>query len=395
MTNNKKFIIEDKFVFWTGLIYFAVMLCFVVLKILNYNGLLAWLKFDLAYSAIIQIGIMFLLPLLLYKFCFKQSWKNTAEFFSFRAISFKSVVYSILLGICVYILVFYTSNLWTSILMFLGYNPSSLGSSSYADATIWTYLLAVFASCVLPGVCEETSHRGLLFGSLKDYGVKRAILISALLFGLMHFNVIQFGYAFIVGIILAFLTVTTKSIFPAMIVHFMNNFISTTTSYVVANNWLGSDIIMAMDKFFTEGNFIVTALVSMLILFAAISLGSYLIIKLFGESKIGQFKKFKRNLQKEVKGTPLEEEIDFNNPKEVFAIYQQTSILNMQQELQEEKIDMVHLMKNLENKGPIDILLADSVKTIKPVHKLDNIFIYCAIFLGAVGTFLSYFWGVL
>ena len=393
---TKKPIIENKFVFWSGLIYFIIMLAFVIVKILNYNGLLSWLKYDWLYSFIIQVGIMFLVPLLLYKFCFKKTWKNTAEFFSFRPISFKSVIFSILLGICVFVVVFYFSNFWSGILSFFGYNPSSSGSGTGgSEVTIGAYLLAIFTSCVLPGVCEETAHRGFLFGSLKNFGVKRAILISALLFGLMHFNITQFGYAFLVGVILAFLTVTTKSIFPAMIVHFMNNFISTTINYVVANDWFGSSALSSIATFFEEGNFFLVGLVCIITLLIALVLGSYLIVKLFGESKIGQFKKFKKNLQKEVKGTPIENEIDFNNQREIFAIYQQTSLLNMQQNLEKQELDIGKMIKNLESRGVIDIMLADSLATTEKSDKIDNIFIYCAIFLGAVGTFLSFMWGIL
>jgi membrane protease YdiL (CAAX protease family) len=83
-------------------------------------------------------------------------------------------------------------------------------------------------------VCEEIAHRGMLFNGLSSLGTKNAIIYSSILFGLMHLNISQFFYAAIIGAILAVLTIASGSIIPAMIVHFLNNFINVVISYVDA-----------------------------------------------------------------------------------------------------------------------------------------------------------------
>ena len=64
-------------------------------------------------------------------------------------------------------------------------------------------------------------------------------------------------------------------------------------------------------------------------------------------------------------------------------------------DLEKQELDIGKMIKNLESRGVIDIMLADSLATTEKSDKIDNIFIYCAIFLGAVGTFLSFMWGIL
>lgn len=67
-----------------------------------------------------------------------------------------------------------------------------------------TLLLEILGSCMLTPILEEVLYRGVAYSRLKQWlGVKPAILLSAALFGLMHFNLVQFVYAGILGILLA------------------------------------------------------------------------------------------------------------------------------------------------------------------------------------------------
>ena len=81
----------------------------------------------------------------------------------------------------------------------------------------------------LPGVCEELFFRGfVLTGMYVHVGTKRAILISAALFALAHFNPWQFPALFATGFLLAMLVYWTHSIYPAIIAHSTNNALSVT-----------------------------------------------------------------------------------------------------------------------------------------------------------------------
>lgn len=86
------------------------------------------------------------------------------------------------------------------------------------------FLFAFFMTAVYGPFCEELVFRGILFqGYRKSASSLKAILISSLLFGLMHLNFNQAGYAFVLGIIMALLMEATGSIWAPFIFHMTVN----------------------------------------------------------------------------------------------------------------------------------------------------------------------------
>lgn len=91
--------------------------------------------------------------------------------------------------------------------------------------------LNLFTMAVLPALLEEMIYRGYILRTLRPYGNLVAVLISSLLFSLMHGNLRQIPFAFIVGLILGLLYVSTNNIWLAIVVHFTNNAISVLMEY--------------------------------------------------------------------------------------------------------------------------------------------------------------------
>ena len=97
----------------------------------------------------------------------------------------------------------------------------------------WWYVLNIFLLALLPAVCEELVFRGVIFNGLrKNTKDVTAVLLSAFLFALMHGRLEQLVYPFILGIILGVVVLRTKSIVASMIVHFCNNLIVVTLTFV-------------------------------------------------------------------------------------------------------------------------------------------------------------------
>lgn len=91
-------------------------------------------------------------------------------------------------------------------------------------------LSLVFSSlttCIFAPFCEEFLFRGLIMQRLRKYGDFFALLISSLLFGILHANFSQTPFAFLVGLGLGFAVLETGSIFAGIIIHFLINTIST------------------------------------------------------------------------------------------------------------------------------------------------------------------------
>ena len=73
-------------------------------------------------------------------------------------------------------------------------------------------------------VFEEVIFRGFVLRTLQPYGRRFAILCSAFLFGIFHGNILQTPFAFVVGLILGYITVE-YSIVWAILLHTINNLI--------------------------------------------------------------------------------------------------------------------------------------------------------------------------
>ncbi len=85
-------------------------------------------------------------------------------------------------------------------------------------------LSSFFLLVVVAPVTEEVLFRGLILrGFLANYSKKSAILLSALLFAIMHTNPWQFISAFVAGVVLAWLLIETGSLLPCLFAHAVAN----------------------------------------------------------------------------------------------------------------------------------------------------------------------------
>jgi membrane protease YdiL (CAAX protease family) len=106
----------------------------------------------------------------------------------------------------------------------------------YGDATFGTDFfgvsMAIISTAVMPALVEEFAMRGVTQGLLRRFGDGFSILVSAVLFGLMHGNLVQAPFAFIVGLGLGFIAIKGGSVFVAVAVHFLNNLASIGFYYL-------------------------------------------------------------------------------------------------------------------------------------------------------------------
>jgi membrane protease YdiL (CAAX protease family) len=91
-----------------------------------------------------------------------------------------------------------------------------------------TLLAAVLVIGGAPGIAEELLFRGYIQTRLSQrWGPGLAVLCTAFLFGLIHFDLVQGTFAFGMGLFLGWLTERTGSIWPAIVCHVGNNTFST------------------------------------------------------------------------------------------------------------------------------------------------------------------------
>ncbi|MDH3272183.1 MAG: ABC transporter permease subunit [Gemmatimonadota bacterium] len=101
----------------------------------------------------------------------------------------------------------------------------SFGQSLTADISLWQLIIFV---TIMPGVLEEIAFRGVLLSGLRKHLKKPwlAVLVSAAIFGVFHVSLFRIVPTAFLGVVLALVVVRTGSIFPAMLWHFLNNFLA-------------------------------------------------------------------------------------------------------------------------------------------------------------------------
>lgn len=102
-------------------------------------------------------------------------------------------------------------------------------------STVIEFIMSVISTALVPAFAEEFAFRGLAMNYLRKHGDAFAILGSSLLFGAMHGNTTQIVFAFLLGLIFAFVDVKTNSILPSVIIHFTNNFYAVLSNTLVSN----------------------------------------------------------------------------------------------------------------------------------------------------------------
>ncbi|MFW6008356.1 MAG: type II CAAX prenyl endopeptidase Rce1 family protein [archaeon] len=157
-------------------------------------------------------------------------------------IDFRKVGISIIIGFLTLIFFYPVIAVFEYILYELGFSIENLqGSLGFDLTTIPGYLFAIFAIAFLPAVSEELLFRGVVFnGTLRSWGLLKAVVISSLVFSIIHMSPFQLLYPIILGVILAYAVYYSKSLYPAIIIHFTNNFIVITMNFV-SSNFLNMD----------------------------------------------------------------------------------------------------------------------------------------------------------
>ena len=154
--------------------------------------------------------------------------------FPFKSINKNTLISLLVIGFSACML----SNFLTSVFLGTTYNLGfdfGYSSSSPVSNSALEIIAKILSVAVVPAFAEEILFRGAIMSSLRKYGDGTAILVSAVIFGMFHTNLVQIPFAFIVGLILGWTVVYTNSMLPAILIHFSNNMFSVVCSTVQSN----------------------------------------------------------------------------------------------------------------------------------------------------------------
>lgn len=114
------------------------------------------------------------------------------------------------------------NGLFIGVFQKMGYVPSDV---PVPELSGWNLLPALLLIAVTPALFEETLFRGIGVQTMRreGWGTGAIVLVSGALFSLFHGNPVQTVYQFLCGCAYALLAVRSKSVYPTMLAHFLNN----------------------------------------------------------------------------------------------------------------------------------------------------------------------------
>jgi len=396
-TKKQESVSEQKFEFNTYFIYFFVVAIFVCMRIFtnvcNQYGVFSSLGVYGAYflsvglSIFTQVGILLVVPFLLLKKTNKMNFKQTCAHYGFKKISWKSLLLCLVLGVSVFLLNIYCSNFFNSIIQYLGYRPSS-GGSSLIPATWWTLVLDLLCTAVLPAFCEEALHRGMLMRGMSSLGMKKSILVSGLLFGLLHLNIEQFFYATIIGFFLGYLAYGSGSIYPCIIVHFMNNALSVFLSFARKMKWPIGNVISTFVNFIFRNHIlgiIIIFLLLILLLVLAFELTKCVFLDAFNQDFKRQQKQFATMAMRQQYFQSLENIKDgAMSDRPVFVTKEDGVFVDSKEFLEFVQANIQEIVSKA----------GDMIKPQKMPIK-SKILLWGSVALGLIITIMTFIWGLL
>ncbi|MDR0395040.1 MAG: CPBP family intramembrane metalloprotease, partial [Tannerella sp.] len=198
-----------------GIVILVLRMLATVLQIdiLSFIGTLNALCNIVAFGIVLFIG-------------FKKSKRKFNEIFKFNKVPLFSWISIVIFMLGFVIVISELDN----ILNYLLPMPEMFKNLFESLVTEQAFIAVLITAAIVPAFTEELFFRGLVLdGFNRNYTPQKAILVSALLFGIIHLNPWQFFGGFIVGLFAAWVCIKANSIWLSIYIHLFNNALFTIT----------------------------------------------------------------------------------------------------------------------------------------------------------------------
>jgi membrane protease YdiL (CAAX protease family) len=177
-------------------------------------------------------GISALVWIVIYGIWYRRSYVKERKVETKKVFSLKSLIWLTLLGIGLQFSVTMILNFILSLnLEFIKSYEDVMNTLGMGNSLISFVYIVLIAP-----VAEELIFRGVIFEKSKRVlPLVYANILQALLFGLMHFNIVQSSYAFILGLFLGFVCYKRKSILASIYLHFVINLAGVLPNILFSN----------------------------------------------------------------------------------------------------------------------------------------------------------------
>lgn len=206
-----------------SILFSVTLILFVVL-----SGFMPMIKIDYYIKAFAGEIVLVMIPPLLFLAILKLDFKKTLRL---NKISILNLL--IIFGIMVFsIPAVGTLNLASMSIIKLIFSKTDLPAIQIPDAvTLLKGLVVIGMSAAL---CEEILFRGVIQKSFEKMGAMKSIILTSVLFGLMHHDFQKFLGTTLLGIIMGIIVYRTNSIFGGMFAHFTNNSLAVFVAFIAS-----------------------------------------------------------------------------------------------------------------------------------------------------------------
>lgn len=205
-------------------IYYALQIVdFIILDIqaifkgLNQTQAVDYMNKNMAFVLIPAMIISFII----YFFILRARGKNLLKICKPRKVKVKNIILIIL------IVVGYSLTLSAVSLYVVKYFPSYNDTAKTISSTMSSWI-GIIAVVILAPIFEEIMFRGIILTEISDnLKIVPAVIIQAIIFGIYHMNIFQGLYASILGLVLGYVCVKTKTIASSITGHITFNICGT------------------------------------------------------------------------------------------------------------------------------------------------------------------------
>lgn len=113
-------------------------------------------------------------------------------------------------------------------------NYQNVSEAIYLSSPVWQLVGTVLAA----PIAEELIYRGVLYGRMREYVSKiPAAIFASLIFGICHGNIVQFVFAFCIGMLLCLTWEKYQQIRITIWMHMVVNVTSLALTWMINGGW--------------------------------------------------------------------------------------------------------------------------------------------------------------
>lgn len=207
---------------WQGILFFVIVMA-------SFFTVCAWMQYNYGMLGLAGTELLLLVLAVLFPFVLRVPFK---EVFPIKKPRTSRIFGTIILWIAAFLMTGVANLIVT---YFFPQQVLNVSSGISQVITSVPFILSFFIVSVMPGICEEAVHRGVILSSMRSISNKAVIiLIMGILFGLFHADIWRFLPTAMLGAMLSFIMIETENLVYPALFHALNNAVSLVASFSTA-----------------------------------------------------------------------------------------------------------------------------------------------------------------